>query len=93
MRLKGIDKVTVLHQRPQQGGMSNGELLYTREDFIRRGTRPAAKGGRTTVTVKLADGRYGIGIAVCSKRDNFSYAVGRKVALDRALANLKEAYA
>jgi hypothetical protein len=92
MRLKGIEKVKVSHLRPQEGGVSDGSLLYRREDFVRRGTRPASKGGMTTVQVMLADGRYGIGVARCSKKDNFSYAVGRKIALDRALRNLKEAY-
>lgn len=87
MRLKGIEKVKVSHLRPQEGGVSH---LYRREDFARRGTRPASKGGMTTVQVMLADGRYGIGVARCSKKDNFSYAVGRKIALDRALHNLKE---
>lgn len=47
--------------------------------------RFAPTGGVTEVRLILTDGTYGRGRAVCSDKDPFCYAVGRKLALVRAM--------
>lgn len=49
------------------------------------GEKPAAKGGITLVQVEYDDGRTVRGASRCSNRDNFCKAIGRQIALGRAL--------
>lgn len=64
-----------------------GDLL----PYSRRVTfwEPATKGGQTQCVLELDDGKVIVGIAYCSKEDNFCYKIGRKVAEGRAMEMLK----
>jgi hypothetical protein len=88
MNLRGVQEIRVRHLRPQEGSTTG--LLYARHDFKRRGTRPDPKGGETFVFVMLPDGRSAAGKATCSNKDNFNRATGRRIALERALEDLRE---
>lgn len=48
--------------------------------------RPATRGGITICTIKGENGLYA-GASFCSRKDNFCYSLGRKIALGRALKN------
>lgn len=90
MKMQGIEKIKVFQFRVADGKIGG---YYTKRELRQAGLVAAAKGGRTQVVIKLPDGRYGVGSAKCSKHDNFSRATGRKIALERALADLKKVYA
>lgn len=49
---------------------------------------PSVKGGATRVVVKFSNGREVIGYSTCSVKDNFSYKLGRQIALGRALSSI-----
>jgi len=53
-------------------------------------TAVAARGGKTVVEVTTPDGRTLIGIARCSKKENFNKKLGVRIALGRALKNEME---
>jgi len=60
-------------------------LLATQHELRVNGYTPAAKGGLTLVQLEYGDGRTFRGAAQCSTRDNYCKAVGRMIALGRAL--------
>lgn len=45
---------------------------------------PAPTGGETVCEITWTNGMFTRGVAVCSDSDQFCYAAGRKLALDRA---------
>jgi hypothetical protein len=62
---------------------TRGEALRLNIDWP-----PESKGGLTSVQVVLAGGRIVVGFARCSNRDNYCKAIGRQIALGRALKKL-----
>lgn len=84
----------------QRNDLLDGATVRTTHSRLYRGTRlvmswrtaenlglgaPLPRGGLTTVTVTLPDGHLFYGAAKCSKRDNYCKAIGRQIALGRAL--------
>jgi hypothetical protein len=53
------------------------------------GLKIAAKGGRTSARIALADGRVAFGVAKCSDKDTFCKRIGRDIAVGRALKELR----
>lgn len=49
-----------------------------------------ARGGKTVVEVTTPDGRTLIGVARCSRRENFNKRLGVRIALGRALKGSSE---
>lgn len=75
-------KVYVSHLRVSEG--SFGEL-WTSHELRKLGLKPKAKGGLTLVQLEYGDGRTFRGSARCSPRDNYCKAIGRDIAIGRAL--------
>lgn len=88
-----IEKVYYKHYRyfdfeQNHNSVASGDLLpYTKQ---KTKWQPTCKGGATQCFVVLENGTKIIGKAICSKQDNFVYAIGRKLACDRAMAVLQK---
>lgn len=79
-------KVQVHHYRYTP----EGELI----SYSRKSKGPiATHGGHTNVTLETPDGKQITSHSTCSKKDNFNYALGVKIALGRIENELKEATA
>jgi hypothetical protein len=74
-----LDRVVVEYYRIVSG---KGLVRYFRKgkrDFV-----PETKGGMTICKLILEDGREITGVANCSKKDNFNYRLGYRIAVGRA---------
>lgn len=60
---------------------------YHYQRGVTKNWRPSERGGYTHCYIKLGDDLVWWGIAQCSKKDHFSYAAGRSLALRRALGS------
>lgn len=68
-------------------------LLYARHEGVKLGLgSPRPRGGLTLVRVALPNGAVVHAMAKCSRRDNFCKAIGRQIALGRALKQIERAY-
>ena len=66
-------------------------LSYSRKFGFKKGTSfegkpPSSKGGATWCRILVGDDHEANGFTHCSLMDNFCYAIGREIALGRALA-------
>lgn len=93
--MKKVNKVVVEHYRIHDlvGSMLNSTgmppekylLRYCRNEKDENSRfSPYPKGGATRVILVLDDGTEVKGFALCSMADNFSYKIGRNIALGRA---------
>lgn len=87
-------EVRVSHFRPAPG--LSPRRLFSRFDLRRLGATGSAfapTGGLTFAVIGLpGSGPAFVGVAACSKKDNFSRARGREIALGRAWAEAEAAY-
>lgn len=85
-----IQKVLTLAERKRWGADTEPD-----EEFLRRYRRgmkdfePHVKGGKTVATVVDDAGNEFIGVSRCSLEDNFCYAMGRRIAIGRAMKEYK----
>lgn len=88
MKLDG-DAIAYVHHLRFFPGVQNP---MTRGEALQVGilAKPEPKGGITLVQVEYGDGRTFRASARCSKRDNFNRAIGRQIALGRALKIAEE---
>ena len=64
------------------------DIAYNR--YVNQDTQEVnAKGGQTVCAMKI-DGQEYIGLAYCSRQDNFSKKAGRKIAMLRAFTHYWE---
>jgi hypothetical protein len=91
-------KVRVLHYR-----LLNGDLVANAARKIKKnynkflspqrkiaGQYRSPKGGKTIIEILTPDGRSTTGTALCSPEDAFCRKSANKIAITRALANLKD---
>lgn len=79
---------------------SSVEGEYYQDEYIahypadkdQRWFKPEPRGGKTVCYLYVVGGSAiaGVGAAYCSMKDQFCYATGRKIALDRAIHDLAE---
>lgn len=75
-------RIVLSHLREYEG---HGRLMRHEAKRLCPDQLPLAKGGLTAVAIERPDGRTFYGYAVCSPRDNYCKAIGRQIALGRAL--------
>ena len=83
-KLKDICGKTVYDNVPHEK-IELFDITYNR--YVNQDTNEVnAKGGQTVCAMKI-DGQEYIGLAFCSKQDNFSKKAGRKIAMLRAFTH------
>jgi hypothetical protein len=75
--------IRVKHLRYADGPL--GQIAMPVNDLRRIGHAPQSKGGITIATIELSSGKRFVGIARCSKLDNYCKETGRQIAVGRAL--------
>lgn len=66
-----------------------GKRILRDHEWKEMGLTPDAKGGATLAYVEWPDGYRVVGQATCSSKDNFNKALGRKIAVGRALSQVQ----
>lgn len=66
-------------------------VIYPRESYFTHG-QSKTTGRRFTICATIRNGKTWIGIAECSKKDDFSRAIGRKISEKRAIHNPTSSY-
>lgn len=106
MERMDVEKIIVEHYRVpeilgrllKKGGNLKGipqerQLLrYKRNGDESRPFRPHPHGGKTVVTFVMEDGTELRAESLCSLSDNFSYQVGREIAVERLNTQLDKMY-
>lgn len=80
-----VVKIIVRHYRYPADFVFSLPVEYCRKHH---GFIPATKGGLTRVILIFENGSVAHGSALCSKKDNFNYAIGRELATKRAYASV-----
>lgn len=94
---KSGNKVQVMHWRWHRYGLYSGgqEEDYYRKNYEDELSRQdlnkpcLAKGGKTEVKITTPDGINAVGVAECSRKENFCRKRGLDIALGRALIDLE----
>lgn len=90
--LDHVEEMRVYHLRRYAGYDDLFTIGQFKHEHPRTQTAPLAQGGLTVVKILFTDGYAVVGHAACSLLDNYCKAIGREMALGRAIkASLNKA--
>lgn len=89
--LDAATDVKIVHLRRYAGYFDYFTVGGFKRDHPTTQTAPLSRGGMTVAQVRV-DGKDFLGIAECSELDNYSKAIGREMALGRAIKAALQAW-